>query len=122
LEQNKYVPSIELAFRVAKAFGVPLEEVFNMKSNYEEVENMQAIYTGISIAAFIAILVLLVFKRRKIHRISYPHHTWYEYGSARHYLWRQRWISYSLIGVGVLLSVIDAKYVKRHGETSLITG
>jgi putative transcriptional regulator len=32
LEQNKYVPSIELAFRVSKAFGVPLEEVFQ----YEE--------------------------------------------------------------------------------------
>jgi putative transcriptional regulator len=32
LEQNKYVPSIELAFRVAKAFGAPLEEVFQ----YEE--------------------------------------------------------------------------------------
>jgi putative transcriptional regulator len=28
LEQNKYIPSIELAFRVARAFGVPLEEVF----------------------------------------------------------------------------------------------
>lgn len=28
LEQNKYVPSIELAFRVAKAFGIPLEDVF----------------------------------------------------------------------------------------------
>ncbi len=28
LEQNKYVPSIELAFRVAKAFTVTLEEVF----------------------------------------------------------------------------------------------
>jgi len=28
LEQGKYVPSIELAFRVAKAFKVPLEEVF----------------------------------------------------------------------------------------------
>ena len=28
LEQNKYIPSIELAFRVAIAFGVPLEEVF----------------------------------------------------------------------------------------------
>ena len=28
LEQGKYVPSIELAFRVAKAFGVPLEEAF----------------------------------------------------------------------------------------------
>ncbi|HEY55585.1 MAG TPA: helix-turn-helix transcriptional regulator [Dehalococcoidia bacterium] len=28
LEQGKYVPSIELAFKIARAFGVPLEEVF----------------------------------------------------------------------------------------------
>jgi putative transcriptional regulator len=28
LEQGKYVPSLELAFRIARAFGVPLEEVF----------------------------------------------------------------------------------------------
>ena len=32
LEQGKYVPSIELAFRISKAFGVMLEEVFQ----YEE--------------------------------------------------------------------------------------
>ena len=32
LEQGKYVPSIELAFRIAKTFGVSLEEVFQ----YEE--------------------------------------------------------------------------------------
>jgi putative transcriptional regulator len=32
LEQGKYVPSIELAFRIAKAFGMPLEEVVQ----YEE--------------------------------------------------------------------------------------
>ena len=32
LEQGKYVPSIELAFRIAGAFGVSLEEVFQ----YEE--------------------------------------------------------------------------------------
>lgn len=32
LEQGKYVPSVELAFRIAKAFGVSLEEVFQ----YEE--------------------------------------------------------------------------------------
>jgi putative transcriptional regulator len=32
LEQGKYVPSIELAFRIAAAFEVPLEEVFQ----YEE--------------------------------------------------------------------------------------
>jgi putative transcriptional regulator len=28
LEQGKYVPSIELAFKIARAFGVSLEEVF----------------------------------------------------------------------------------------------
>jgi putative transcriptional regulator len=32
LEQGKYVPSIELAFKIARAFGVTLEEVFR----YEE--------------------------------------------------------------------------------------
>ena len=31
-EQGKYVPSIELAFGIAKSFGVTLEEVFQ----YEE--------------------------------------------------------------------------------------
>ena len=38
LEQNKYVPSIELAFRVAKAFNVPLEEVFQYE-DAKEAEN-----------------------------------------------------------------------------------
>ena len=33
LEQGKYVPSIELAFKIAKAFSVTLEEVFQ----YEEL-------------------------------------------------------------------------------------
>ena len=28
LEQGKYVPSIELAFKIARVFNVPLEEVF----------------------------------------------------------------------------------------------
>jgi putative transcriptional regulator len=28
LEQGKYVPSIELAFKIARAFSVKLEEVF----------------------------------------------------------------------------------------------
>ena len=32
LEQGKYVPSIELAFKIARALSVPLEEVFQ----YEE--------------------------------------------------------------------------------------
>jgi putative transcriptional regulator len=29
LEGGKYAPSLELAFRIALAFGVPLEEVFS---------------------------------------------------------------------------------------------
>jgi len=33
LEQNKYVPSIELAFRVARAFDMPLEEVFQYEDS-----------------------------------------------------------------------------------------
>ena len=32
LEQGKYVPSVELAFKIARVFGVSLEEVFQ----YEE--------------------------------------------------------------------------------------
>ncbi len=28
IEQNKYSPSLEAAFRIARAFGVPLEAVF----------------------------------------------------------------------------------------------
>ncbi|MEN0652723.1 MULTISPECIES: helix-turn-helix transcriptional regulator [Hyphobacterium] len=28
IEQGKYSPSLEIAFRIARVFGVPLEEVF----------------------------------------------------------------------------------------------
>jgi hypothetical protein len=78
---------------------------------------MQTLFVGISIAAFIAILVLLYLKRRKIHRIS----TLTMLGMTMVLLGiifgDSRWISYSLIGVGVVLAVIDAKYVKSHGES-----
>jgi hypothetical protein len=78
---------------------------------------MQALYIGISIVAFIAILVLLVLNRRKIHRIS----TLTMLGMTMVVLGiifgDSRWISYSLIGVGVLLAIIDAKYVRSHGES-----
>jgi hypothetical protein len=78
---------------------------------------MQALYIGISITAFIVILVLLVLNRRKIHRIS----TLTTLGMTMVVLGiifgDSRWISYSLIGVGVLLAVIDTKYVKSHGES-----
>lgn len=35
MEQGRYSPSLEVAFRVAKAFGVPLEQVFQYR---EEIE------------------------------------------------------------------------------------
>jgi putative transcriptional regulator len=34
LEQGKYVPSIELAFRIARAFNVSLEEVFQYEDSH----------------------------------------------------------------------------------------
>jgi putative transcriptional regulator len=37
LEQNKYVPSIELAYRVARAFGVSLEEVFQYQDGRDVI-------------------------------------------------------------------------------------
>ena len=33
IEGGKYFPSLELAFRIARAFSVPLEEVFIYESN-----------------------------------------------------------------------------------------
>lgn len=32
IEQNKYAPSLEAAFRIADAFAVPLESVFRWKA------------------------------------------------------------------------------------------
>ena len=36
LEANKYTPSLELAFRIADAFGVPIGEVFECISEEEK--------------------------------------------------------------------------------------
>lgn len=33
IEGDKYSPSLEVAFRIAHAFGVPLEEVFQYESS-----------------------------------------------------------------------------------------
>lgn len=32
IEQGKYSPSLEVAFRIARVFGVPLEDVFQYPS------------------------------------------------------------------------------------------
>jgi putative transcriptional regulator len=33
IEQNKYAPSLDAAFRIAEAFGVPIGEVFQWKAD-----------------------------------------------------------------------------------------
>jgi putative transcriptional regulator len=33
IESNKYSPSLEIAFRISRVFGVQLEEVFSYKRN-----------------------------------------------------------------------------------------
>jgi putative transcriptional regulator len=33
IEQNKYAPSLEVAFRIANAFAAPLESVFRWKES-----------------------------------------------------------------------------------------
>jgi len=36
LEASKYTPSLELAFRIANVFGVPIGEVFECKSEEDD--------------------------------------------------------------------------------------
>lgn len=43
IEQGKYVPSLELAFHIAAAFGVPLEEVFQYGEE-ETIDNITPLY------------------------------------------------------------------------------
>jgi putative transcriptional regulator len=35
IEQDKYSPSLDVAFRIARIFGVPLEEVFQYETDAE---------------------------------------------------------------------------------------
>ena len=75
---------------------------------------MQTVYIGISIATFMAILVLLIVQRQKSHRISnLTMLGWIMVVLGIIFDYRGL-VGYSLIGVGVLLALIDAKYIKSH--------
>ena len=75
---------------------------------------MQTVYIGISIATFIAILVILIINRQKSHRISNLTMLGMTMVVLGIIFGDSRLIGYPLIGVGVLLSLIDAKYIKSH--------
>ena len=36
IEQGRYSPTLELAFRIARVFGVPLDDVFSYPSDSED--------------------------------------------------------------------------------------
>lgn len=42
IERGKYNPSIEVAYKIAKTFGVTIEEVFCFENNGEEEEKRDA--------------------------------------------------------------------------------
>ena len=75
---------------------------------------MQTVYIGISIAAFIAILVLLIVNRRTSQRISNLTMLGMTMVVLGIIFGDSRLVGYSLIGVGVLLSLIDVKCIKSH--------
>ena len=75
---------------------------------------MQVAYIGISIAVFIVILVLLIVNRQTSHRISNLTMIGMTMVVLGIIFGDSRLVGYSLIGVGVLLSLIDAKYIKSH--------
>ena len=75
---------------------------------------MQTVYIGIAIATFIAILVILIINRQKSHRISNLTMLGMTMVVLGTIFGDSRLVGYPLIGVGVFLSLIDAKYIKSH--------
>jgi hypothetical protein len=78
---------------------------------------VQAVYIGISISVSTAILVLLILNRRKSRRIS----TLTMLGMTMIVLGiifgDSRWVDFRFMGLGILLAIIDAKYMKsREGR------
>ncbi len=79
---------------------------------------MQALYIGISIAASIAILVVLVLNRRRIYRISALTMLGMTIAALGGVFYGDsRWIGGSLMGIGVLVTIIDARYVRSHKQS-----
>jgi putative transcriptional regulator len=40
IEQGKYAPSLTLAFQITRAFGVPLESVFQYENENPQLKNV----------------------------------------------------------------------------------
>jgi len=77
---------------------------------------MQALYIWISIAALVMIVILLVLNRRGSRRTStltLLGMTMVVLGIVFTDNYR---LGYSLIAAGVFLSIVDAKYIRRHEQ------
>ncbi len=79
---------------------------------------MQALYIGISIAAFIAILVALVLNRRRTLRVSALTMLGMTIAALGGVFYGDsRWIGGALMAIGALVAIIDAKYVRSHKQS-----
>ncbi len=74
---------------------------------------MQAIYIGVSIAAFIAIIAVLFLNRRKSHQVSTLTMLGLTVIVVGIVLGDNGWVGYPLIGAGVILAIIDSVYIKH---------
>ncbi len=74
---------------------------------------MQAVYIGIAIAAFIAILSVLFLNRRKGSQVTPLTMLGLTVIVLGIVFGENRWVGYPLIGAGVLLAIIDSVFVKH---------
>ena len=74
---------------------------------------MQAVYIGIAIAAFIAILAVLFLNRRKSPQVTPLTMLGFTVIVLGIIFGENRWVGYPFIGAGVLLAIIDSVFVKH---------
>ncbi len=78
---------------------------------------MQALYAGLSIAVFVAILVVLALLRRRIYRVSALAMLGLTIAALGGVFYGDsRWIGGSLMGIGILVAAIDARHVRTHRQ------
>ncbi len=79
---------------------------------------MQTIYAGLSIAVFAAILIALVVRRRRVHRISALTMLGLTIAALGGLFYGDSpWIGGSLMAIGVLITIVDSKYATSHKQS-----
>ena len=79
---------------------------------------MEALFIVVSIAAFIAILAVLVLRGRGVYRVSAVSMLGMTMAVLGGFFYGDsRWIGGTLVGIGVLAAIIDARYLESHKQS-----